>query len=342
MRVAEPQDFALWNRFVNENPKGNIFQTTYFSKALEYVSSKPFLIVAEEGDEIVGGLLSNIVLGNSKIAPLRLFAEVRSNYGPIVDPRYAGLEREIVGFALKKLAEVGYRIHYYVGYGDCADIFRRMGYKKSWSVSVASVVDLKKTEEELFKSFATDHRRGIRRAERAGLRVVVREDGLAPKVYHEILVDQARRLGIRPEPFSLIRGIWDVLRPKDMARFYFAYYGDKPVASLIVLRYRKTAHGFLGCALGGYLKLYPWNLLHWRAMQDALREGMEEYDLMLSPGPDEKDHPHYGLYQFKHGFGSRTVPLNVFIREPVGLRTILWNKLVNWLFKRVPVLARLV
>lgn len=342
LRVAGPSDFGRWNQFVSRNPRGNIFQTTHFSRALEYVSSKPFLVVAEDGDELVGGLLSNFVLGNSKIAPLRFFAEARSNYGPIVDQRYVGLDREIVGFALKKMAEMGYRIHYYVGYGDCADIFRRMGYKRSWSVSVASVVDLRKTEEELFRSFSPDHRRGIRKAEKAGLRVEVGTHGSCPEVYHEILVDQARRLGIRPEPFSFIKGIWDTLRPKDMARFYFAYHGEVAVASLIVLRYRKTVHGFLGCALGRYLRLYPWNLLHWRVMQDAIREGMEEYDLMMSPGPDEKNHPHYGLYLFKHGFGSRTVPLNVYIREPRNIRTIIWNRLVNPLFKRVPALARLV
>lgn len=335
-------DYARWNQFVHSAPNGNILQTTYMSKVLEYVSSKPFLVVAEDDGEIVGGLLSNIVLGNSRIAPLRLFTEIRSNYGPLFLPEYAGVDRQIVSYACRKMAEIGYLSHYYVGYGDHADILTRMGYKKSWSVSVASVVDLRKTTDELFKSFDRDCRRGIKKAEKAGLRVEVVTDPHFPRVYHGILVAQAQRLGIRPEPYSFIQGIWDILVPRDMARFYCAYYDEKPVAALIVLRYGKKVHGFLGCALGEYLKLYPWNAMHWRAMQDAIREGMEEYDLMLSPGPEERNHPHYGLYLFKHGFGSRVIPLSVYIRRPLTIRRVFWDKIIIRTFLKIPSLARLV
>src|SRR2546430_12206662 len=51
----------------------------------------------------------------------------------------------------------------------------------------------------------------------------------------------------------------------------------------------------------------PNYLLHWQAMLDFKALGCETYDWWGIPEEPAPDHPWFGLYRFKTGFGGETV-----------------------------------
>jgi len=54
-------------------------------------------------------------------------------------------------------------------------------------------------------------------------------------------------------------------------------------------------------------ELMPNYLLHWRAMLDFRAMGCDTYDWWGIPEEPAPDHPWFGLYRFKTGFGGQTV-----------------------------------
>jgi lipid II:glycine glycyltransferase (peptidoglycan interpeptide bridge formation enzyme) len=76
--------------------------------------------------------------------------------------------------------------------------------------------------------------------------------------------------------------------------------------------------------------LMPTYLLQWELMRWARERGFTHYDLGAVPSPDNLDdenHPLYGVYKFKEGFGSEMVDFVGCWDLPVGpVRAALWNR----------------
>ena len=90
-------------------------------------------------------------------------------------------------------------------------------------------------------------------------------------------------------------------------RLYLASHEQDLLAGIIVI-----SHGRQGCYLYGAssnLKraFMPAYALQWRAISDLRREGMNYYDLFGIPPSPSAEHPMFGLYQFKTGFGGEIV-----------------------------------
>jgi lipid II:glycine glycyltransferase (peptidoglycan interpeptide bridge formation enzyme) len=51
----------------------------------------------------------------------------------------------------------------------------------------------------------------------------------------------------------------------------------------------------------------PAYALQWRAIQDAKTAGCLEYDFFGIPPVDDPNHPMYGLYRFKTGWGGTII-----------------------------------
>src|SRR5213080_1243050 len=69
----------------------------------------------------------------------------------------------------------------------------------------------------------------------------------------------------------------------------------------------KTAYYLFGGSTERKRELMPNYLLHWQAMLDFRALGCDTYDWWGIPEEPAPDHPWFGLYRFKTGFGGETV-----------------------------------
>jgi serine/alanine adding enzyme len=327
IRLGSERDFAAWDNFVANSPSGNILQTSMMAKIFECISGTPMLLLAENEGEIVGGLMSNVWFGKSKV-PLRFFSRIRSKYGPVVADDLSSVSKPLVEAAVSIAQNLRPIEHYLLCSRDCRDVLGPLGYGLAETVSQTFLVNLQFSDDELWSRLEKRCRWAIRKAEESNVEVEIATKADAPRIFHQLMIENAKRLGIRADPLSFINAIWDSLRPEDLARFYFAKYRGVPIAASIILRYRRRMYYYESCSLQQYWQLEGNNLLQWHVILDGAHDGFECYDLMGSPRRDETAHPQYGLYLFKKSFGGLEVPLYPYVRAYSKVASAIWNRFV--------------
>lgn len=88
---------------------------------------------------------------------------------------------------------------------------------------------------------------------------------------------------------------------------YGAFFEEKPLAAIITLFTPYEAVYLYGASSNEHRNLMPAYLLQWQAIQDARNYGCRSYDFYGIPPRDDPDHPMYGLYRFKTGFGGSII-----------------------------------
>lgn len=173
-------------------------------------------------------------------------------------------------------------------------------------------VSVNRSEEELIKSFHPSVRSNIHRAEKRGVTVELK-DHLKAECYNEfIFLGQdtiKRNSGKNVYPgenyfSSLFKSVPSVLNELNqnnlsIGAFYGYQHGDL-AAIHFVLFFGKTATYLYGASSTTHLSSKVTTYLHWSAMREAGKRGMEYYDL---GGIDEKLWP--SLTSFKRQFRGK-------------------------------------
>ena len=160
-----------------------------------------------------------------------------------------------------------------------------------------------KTEEEVFALFHSKTRYNIRLAAKKG--VVIKEgtrDDL--KAFHKIMLETGKRDGFLTRPLEYFETMYDNLVPKGYMKLLMAYYEDKPIAGIIPIIYGNKTCYLYGASSNSYRNLMPNYLLQWTAIKNAINLKQDIYDFRGVSGVVDENHPQYGLYRFKKGFGA--------------------------------------
>jgi len=86
---------------------------------------------------------------------------------------------------------------------------------------------------------------------------------------------------------------------------YIAEHHGDTLAGIIVARLGNRATYMYGASGALKREMMPNHLLQWTAVRDAKAEGATEYDFSGIPHGNSPNHPMYGLWRFKVGFGGR-------------------------------------
>jgi lipid II:glycine glycyltransferase (peptidoglycan interpeptide bridge formation enzyme) len=168
---------------------------------------------------------------------------------------------------------------------------------------VTSLLDLRPDAEALRASFKPKTRYNLGLSERKGVTIVESQEVDA---FARLSAATARRQGIHLPSTEYYRALLDLFGPGG-ARLYLASHGGSLLAGILVARFGRTAYYLFGGSADAGKELMPNYLLHWRAMQDFQALGCEVYDWWGIPDEPAPNHPWFGLYRFKTGFGGATV-----------------------------------
>jgi lipid II:glycine glycyltransferase (peptidoglycan interpeptide bridge formation enzyme) len=117
--------------------------------------------------------------------------------------------------------------------------------------------------------------------------------------------DTAKRQGIYLPGAAYYEAALEIFG--DAVRLYLAEHEGDVLGGIMVFRFGKTAYYLFGGSTDLKRELMPNYLLHWQAMLDFRAMGCETYDWWGVPEEPAPDHPWFGLYRFKTGFGGDTV-----------------------------------
>ena len=104
-------------------------------------------------------------------------------------------------------------------------------------------------------------------------------------------------------PLEYFEKMYDCLGPKHM-KLLMAYYEDKPISGVIPIMYGNKTWYLYGASSNEHRNLMPNYLLQWTMIQQAVDNGHDMYDFRGVSGVVDENHPQYGLYRFKKGFGA--------------------------------------
>jgi CelD/BcsL family acetyltransferase involved in cellulose biosynthesis len=159
-------------------------------------------------------------------------------------------------------------------------------------------LELTPSLEELFHGLHINCvQRKIRRAEREAL---LAEEGLSETLlqkFYALHVLTRRRQRLPPQPLVWFRNLI-VCMGGDQLTIRVASKDGQPVASILTLRYKGTLTYKYGASDRRFSNLGGMQLLLWKAIEEAKRSGLSEFDMGRS------DSENRGLIDFKRRWGA--------------------------------------
>lgn len=327
--IITKEQIPEYEAFLQSHPKGHFAQSALWAK------QKPMwnweAIVSRDDSGKIKGSLSVLI---RKIIPGMPFTMMYGCRGPVTDLR----DRETLQELLEGARALAKKHHAYVIKIDpdvsseeteYAKILQDLGFKLTGGGATFDAIQPQyvfrlntqgKTSEELLAALPQSTRRKVRTAPKKGVVTKVCGQEAIPE-FAKLMLETGVRDGFVTREESYFAQMLENLG--EHARLYMAYFEDKPIAGTLAIWYGDKVWYLYGASANEHRNLMPNYQLQWNMIEWAVEQNCRLYDFRGVPGHVGEDHPLYGLYKFKLGFGGDYV-------EFVGEMDLVLNKPVNW------------
>ncbi|MCP4219538.1 MAG: GNAT family N-acetyltransferase [bacterium] len=297
-------DRQAWTSFVAGHPRGNIFHTHEFYDVLKATKfNEPVLTaVVDENNEPVGILMSVIQKEFSGILGVMTARSIIYG-GPLVRDN----DREIMDFLLKGYNKVIKRKAIYTQFRNMWDpldekeLFEANGYVFEEHLNI--LVDISKTEEQLWKEVHFKGRNKVRRAAKEGTTFRELKTPEECALAYDILKDVYSRAKLPLHDKSMFDAAIKILLPKGMVRFFGAVNEDKVIGTIVMLCYGNRMFDWYAGSYGAYYKKNPNDILPWETFLWGREKGYTLFDF----GGAGKPGVPYGVRDYKKKYGGEFV-----------------------------------
>lgn len=168
------------------------------------------------------------------------------------------------------------------------------------------VLDLRPSDQDLLAAMKPKTRYNIGLAERRG--VTVRQGGPEDlDTWYRLYAATAARNRLTPHGPRFFDSLLDHSHGREGVRLLLAERHGRALAAMFLSYSADRASYLYGASSGEDRQYMAPYALQWQALRLAKSLGCSSYDFFgLAPAPD-RDHPLYGLYTFKIGFGGSLV-----------------------------------
>ena len=312
-RQVDEQEKGVFDGFLEGSPKSHILQTWDWGE-VKRPAWTPIRLLVEEGEQRKPvGALSVL----RRELPGKLGCIYYAPRGPSSDLEDTeamdalwGAVREIGardGAILLKIdPDVPIENRAYVEY------FRRSGFQpaaagegfEGTQPRFVFRLDIRQGEEELFAAMHPKTRYNVRVAEKKGVTIREAVDKEDLKEFYKILVVTAERDRFLIRGYEYFVKMWDHLVEAGLAKVFLGEYQGQAICGALSLAVGKKAWYLYGASANEHRNTMPNYLIQWHMIRWAKGLGCEMYDFRGVPGRVSEDHPLYGLYRFKKGFGG--------------------------------------
>ncbi len=278
-----------WHDFVVSRHEASLFHHPAWASLLAecYGYRAHGLVLAERGNVITAGV--PVIDVSSPVGGRRWVSLPFTDACPVL-----GDDASAATAALFDIVRVA-RLDSFELRGDLA---ARAGVQ-SRAPYVRHVLALGRDPAEAWAAFRTNHRRSIRDAERAGVRVTRGTSIGDVETFYRLHVRTRRRLGVPVQPLRFFRLLRERILGTGLGYVLTAWSGETAVASAIFSSWHGRMIYKYGARDERLPKLDANHLLFWTAIRSACQEGARSFDL----GRSDVDHSQ--LRSFKSGWGAR-------------------------------------
>jgi lipid II:glycine glycyltransferase (peptidoglycan interpeptide bridge formation enzyme) len=164
------------------------------------------------------------------------------------------------------------------------------------------------TPESIMSAMNQQWRRGIRKAEKAGVTVVEGGyDDLAD--FHRAYVMTAQRDGFTARPLAYFQRMYSALNADapGRVRLYLGCHDGRVLAGMVLVVVGTRASYVFGGSSSEKREVYPSYAVHWRIIRDCINARIDVYDMRGIGESVDPDDPGFGVLRFKVGTGGCAV-----------------------------------
>jgi lipid II:glycine glycyltransferase (peptidoglycan interpeptide bridge formation enzyme) len=333
IRIANENDKKEWNKVAYQSPDATYAHTWEWKEVVEKgLGLSSIYLVAEDGNEIVGiypaflkpkienfdnWKVNNYLSNKFQIlwSPLDLTWDYG---GPCIIP---GSKEQIINELIiemenfcKKTNALDIKTSPFSE--NISQYFVLNKYKEKERLTY--VIDLSKSEEELWGRIQKSARRYINKAKTNDLEFFENNSENGIKTLYDSMVELKERENICIPAYSFFEIILDEMVPKNLAKFYTIKYKTECIGGALVFGFKDVVTFRYGVTNEKYRNLYPHYLMHWKRIQQSKSTGYKIID--FGGMPSDKNN---GIYIFKSKWGGEIRNVNWYSKY------IKYNKIRN-------------
>ena len=327
--IITKEQIPEYEAFIQSHPKG------HFAQSILWAKQKPMwhweAIVSRDETGAIRGSMSVLI---RKIIPGLPYTMMYACRGPVTDLDDRATLEDLVSGA-KALAK---KHHSYVikidpdvpsSETEYTALLQSLGFSLTGGGATFDAIQPQyvfrlntegKTAEELLAALPQSTRRKVRAGGKKGVTTKICGKEAVPE-FARLMLETGVRDGFVTREASYFENMLDNLG--EHARLYMAYYEGQAIAGTLAIWFGDKVWYLYGASSNEHRNLMPNYMLQWNMIEWAVEQHCRLYDFRGVPGQVGEDHPLYGLYKFKLGFGGDYV-------EFVGEMDMVLNRPINW------------
>jgi serine/alanine adding enzyme len=300
-RFVQPSN-EIWNEYVLSHPHGNIFQNDYLGSVYRKTKNHESFCIAvtDSNDTILAGMQIIIIKELGILGALSARAIIQG--GPLFEDSEDGIA--VAKVLMRYYDDIAKKKVLYTEIRNMWDTSRHLslfcnnGY--TYEPHLNYINNLGKDQ---FKKVSKKRRYGITKAQRNGVIVEeIESEELIPTMYR-FLKETYSNARLPIVDISFFITLFDLLRPKGLAKAFLAKHENNYIGTIVVLLYKNDIYDLCAGASREHLHLYPNDMLPWHIMEWGLKNGYAVFDFGGAGNPEEE----YGVRDFKKQFGGELV-----------------------------------
>lgn len=295
---------ASWGKFVQQHPKGNIFQSPEYFSIFQFDKNEnpvAFILTGNNGE--ICGVLSCIVQFPIGKRFRALTSRVVTMGGPLTendDPQYVSvLLREYTKFSKAHALYSHFR-----NLNDLTSFrkeFEYFGFTFEEHLNIQ--IDLTRDESEIWNDIHSKRRNEIRKAEKAGLTFKILNTPQQFEESYEIVKALYREIRLPVYSKRVFERVFNEFTPTGKAVFFGAYFHEKMIGTIYTLCYKGILYNWFAASYKAYYSKCPNDFLPWKIFLWAKENGFTTFDW----GGAGKPEVSYGVRDYKSKFGGSFV-----------------------------------
>ncbi len=165
------------------------------------------------------------------------------------------------------------------------------------------IVDLMKTEEQLWKEVSSKRRNEIRRAKKEGTEFEVKDDLNSLKECYTILQEIYSRAKLPLLKYDFFENLYNYLKVEAKLHIFTAVFEERIIGCMLALGYEGVLYDFYAGSKSQYYKKHPNDLIPWEVFLWGKKNGYHTFDF----GGAGKPGIPYKVRDYKKQFGGELV-----------------------------------
>lgn len=200
------------------------------------------------------------------------------------------------------------------------------------------ILDLTKSEEELFAGLKNKWRYNVRVALKHGVEVIHDNSAETFEEYIRLWKETTNRQKFYAHDETYQRQMWQHMSKAGVAHALKAVYQGRTLGIWIVFVFNRVLYYPYGASSREHREVMASNLLAWEAIRFGKHQNCTSFDMWGSLGPNpDKDDPWYGFHRFKQGYGgtlAEFVGTYDFVADPQKYKIFRLLDLWRWRWLR--------